>query len=112
MKTKILALGLICIFLSSFLIAQEKPKIEKNLKATTEDGRKVLLKTDGTWEFIKEEAKVDKPASITVYITKTGGKYHRSSCSYLRRSKIIISLKDACARGYTPCSRCNPPRCK
>jgi len=48
---------------------------------------------------------------ITVYITKTGKKYHRSSCSYLRRSKIPISLKDACARGFTPCSRCNPPRC-
>jgi len=111
MRTKILALGLICIFLSSFLIAQEKPKIKNNLKATTEDGRKVLLKTDGTWEFIKE-AKLDKPASITVYITRTGKKYHRGSCSYLRRSKIRISLKDACARGYTPCSRCNPPRCK
>ena len=112
MRTKILALGLICIFLTSFFIAQEKPKIKKNLKATTEDGRKVLLKTDGTWEFIKEEAKVDKPAIITVYITKTGGKYHRSSCSYLRRSKIPISLKDACGSGYTPCSRCKPPRCK
>jgi len=55
---------------------------------------------------------VTAQASITVYITKTGGKYHRSSCSYLRMSKIPISLKDACARGYTPCSRCNPPRCK
>jgi len=112
MRTKILVLGLICIFLSSSLIAQEKPKIKKNLKATTEDGRKVLLKTDGTWEFIKEEAKIDKPASITVYITKTGKKYHRGSCSYLRRSKIRISLKDACARGYTSCSRCSPPKCK
>lgn len=61
---------------------------------------------------------VEKPreakasASVTVYITKTGKKYHRGSCSYLRQSKISISLNDACARGYTPCSRCNPPRCK
>lgn len=44
--------------------------------------------------------------------TKIGKKYHRRSCSYLRRSKIPISLKEACERGYTPCSRCNPPRCK
>ena len=57
MRIKILALGLICIFLNSFFIAQEKPIIKKNLKATTEDGRKVLLKIDGTWEFIKEEPK-------------------------------------------------------
>lgn len=61
---------------------------------------------------VEEKKVADASASITVYITKTGSKYHRGSCSYLRRSKIPISLKDACARGYTPCSRCNPPKCK
>ena len=45
----------------------------------------------------------------TVYVTKTGGKYHRESCSYLRQSSIPINLRDAVERGYTPCSRCNPP---
>ena len=45
----------------------------------------------------------------TVYITKTGSKYHRESCSYLRKSSIPISLQDAISKGYTPCSRCNPP---
>jgi len=60
-----------------------------------------------------EKAKaIDSSASTTVYITRTGAKYHRGSCSYLRKSKIPISLKDACAQGYTPCSRCNPPRCR
>ncbi len=44
----------------------------------------------------------------TVYITNTGKKYHRDGCSYLK-SKIPISLSDAKAQGYTPCSRCNPP---
>jgi len=48
--------------------------------------------------------------SQTVYITKTGKKYHRDGCSYLRQSKIEVSLKDAKSRGYTPCSRCNPPK--
>lgn len=43
----------------------------------------------------------------TVYITRTGKKYHRDSCSYLRYSKIPISLTDA-KRGYSPCSVCNP----
>lgn len=61
---------------------------------------------------IEKPKAVDRSASITVYITRTGKKYHRGSCSYLRRSKIPISLKDAVARGYTPCSRCNPPRLK
>ena len=50
------------------------------------------------------------PISQTVYITNTGEKYHSSGCRYLSKSKIPISLSDAKARGYTPCSVCNPPR--
>src|SRR5712692_519380 len=42
----------------------------------------------------------------TVYITRTGKKYHGPNCSYLRQSKIPISLKEARKRGYTACSRC------
>ena len=44
--------------------------------------------------------------SQTVYITRTGSKYHRNGCQYLRQSQIAISLSDAKARGYTACSRC------
>ena len=47
---------------------------------------------------------------ITVYITKTGAKYHRSGCRYLSKSKISISLENAKEQGYSPCSVCNPPR--
>lgn len=49
-----------------------------------------------------------EPTSITVYVTKTGEKYHRDGCRYLSQSKIQISLKDAKARGYDPCSVCKP----
>ena len=48
-------------------------------------------------------------AEVTVYVTRTGKKYHKGSCSYLRKSKIPMKLKDAKAAGYTPCSRCSPP---
>ena len=61
---------------------------------------------------IQKPKAVDDSSRITVYITKTGSKFHRASCGYLRSSSIPISLKDACARGYTPCSRYNPPRFK
>ncbi|MGN6802353.1 MAG: hypothetical protein ACTHJN_10630 [Ginsengibacter sp.] len=47
--------------------------------------------------------------SQTVYITKTGKKYHVVTCRYLSRSPIPISLSDAIAEGYTPCSVCDPP---
>jgi micrococcal nuclease len=62
----------------------------------------------------KQEAKpqISTNDNVTVYITKTGAKYHSAGCQYLRRSSIPISLKDAVARGHTPCSRCNPPRLK
>lgn len=46
----------------------------------------------------------------TVYITKTGKKYHRAGCRYLSQSKIASSLKDAKANGYTACSVCKPPQ--
>ena len=45
---------------------------------------------------------------VIVYITDTGSKYHRSSCSYLIQSKIQIDESKAIRQGYTPCSRCNP----
>jgi hypothetical protein len=44
----------------------------------------------------------------TVYITKTGEKYHGVGCSYLGKDKIPISLSEAKAKGYTPCSKCHP----
>ena len=48
--------------------------------------------------------------SVTVYITKTGKKYHKAGCRHLKQSKISIKLKDAKANGYEPCKVCKPPR--
>lgn len=44
-----------------------------------------------------------------VYKTKTGKKYHTSSCSYLKKSAFKLTLQEAINSGLTPCSRCNPP---
>lgn len=52
----------------------------------------------------------DDDDEITVYITKTGEKYHLEECRYLSKSMIPISLNEAKSRGYTPCSVCNPPQ--
>lgn len=45
----------------------------------------------------------------TVYVTKTGEKYHSNGCQYLRKSQIAVSLQDAVNSGYDACSRCHPP---
>jgi biopolymer transport protein ExbD len=53
---------------------------------------------------------VEDPQTVTVYVTKTGKKYHSDGCRYLSNSKIAMTLKDAKAKGYTPCSVCRPPQ--
>ena len=50
---------------------------------------------------------LDSHAEI-VYITKTGSKYHRGTCGYLKKSKILIKKKDAIAQGYGACRKCKP----
>ena len=45
--------------------------------------------------------------SSTVYITKTGNKYHEAGCRYLRKSKIAISKSKAISQGYEACSVCH-----
>ena len=47
-----------------------------------------------------------KTSTETVYITKTGEKYHRNGCQYLRKSKIAIDKSKAIAQGYSACSKC------
>ncbi|MCL1803686.1 MAG: hypothetical protein FWG30_08640 [Eubacteriaceae bacterium] len=47
-------------------------------------------------------------SSKTVYITKTGAKYHLDGCQYLRLSQIEISKSDAIAQGYEACLVCKP----
>lgn len=46
--------------------------------------------------------------SQTVYITKTGEKYHIEACAYLKNSSIEIQLADAIDRGYQACKVCKP----
>ena len=42
----------------------------------------------------------------TVYVTKTGSKYHSYGCVYLKKSCIEKDLSVAESQGYTPCSKC------
>lgn len=44
----------------------------------------------------------------TVYITSTGDKYHQGYCRYLGKSSIAVSVSDAIAKGFKPCSDCSP----
>ena len=82
----------------------------------------VIIKTDGdTLEVVvqknqRETTSIQSRApplsqsEETVYITKTGSKYHKAGCRSLKKSCIPIGLKEAKERGYKACSVCGSPR--
>jgi len=43
-----------------------------------------------------------------VYVTKSGKKFHKSSCHYLKKSRIKTSRSKAVRSGYTACKVCKP----
>lgn len=55
-----------------------------------------------------EPVKKVQPVQEVVYITKSGSKYHKGSCHFLKKSKIKISKSEAKSAGYSPCSVCKP----
>lgn len=98
-------LGLIFLFFGvknepqfrlGFLLKLFKPNKLTNMKS------KILLLT------LLLTFSVVNVFSQTVYITKTGTKYHTDGCRYLSQSKIAIELSDAIAKGYGACSVCKP----
>ena len=46
--------------------------------------------------------------SDTVYVTKSGTKYHRAGCSSLHAGAIAMAHTEA-SKKYTPCTRCFAP---
>lgn len=110
------------IFLNAEIIKQgyghayvKYPFKDEYMQAFREYERQARENGRGLWgekqEVSKEDPgkKAQQQEAITVYITKTGSKYHRAGCRYLSKSCIPISLEEAVRRGYTPCSVCRPP---
>lgn len=94
---------------------------EQGTIVATSDGNTVTwnCSSSDTWQSGEVSgSSVDSPESAaaetiqaeTVHITNTGEKYHAAGCPYLKDSDIEIPLSEAKERGYTPCSRCNPPQ--
>lgn len=45
-------------------------------------------------------------ADQNFYRTKSGNKYHKADCSYLKNSRILVSVDEIISEGYEPCSKC------
>ena len=100
---------LLLLVFASFSIAQstDTTKVESAKKKRTRSTQQTTVATDSsqTTEPVKKakERQVDK----TVYVTRTGEKYHADGCRYLRKSSIAMKLSEA-KKVYSPCSVCNP----
>ena len=71
MKVKSVFLALLILFCVLSVQAEEQKKSSEvtTQTATTSDGRKVILKSDGTWEYYKEETPpAPKPAPVTAAV--------------------------------------------
>lgn len=88
---------------------------EANLKTwnsaeeALEEGRVPCKVCNPAASTVRQQVKQKATDDITVYITRTGKKYHRAGCRYLRRNMIPMKLSEARKR-YSPCSVCMPPR--
>jgi hypothetical protein len=81
MKTRILILILLMFAVALPGLAQKKAASGKDIVATTEDGRKVVLKADGTWQFV--QAPVIKAESGPVKIASWKGQGLKKTESFL-----------------------------
>ncbi len=55
-----------------------------------------------------KSASLPYSADTTVYVAKTGRKFHQKDCRYVRSGARPISREEALKLGYTPCSVCRP----
>jgi hypothetical protein len=55
-----------------------------------------------------ERSPLPYSAATTVYVSKTGRKFHRKNCRYVRGGARPMPRGDALKSGYSPCSVCNP----
>lgn len=53
-------------------------------------------------------ARIAETKNETVYITRTGKKFHRDGCRSLSQSRIPVKRSEARDRGYGACKVCRP----
>lgn len=100
-------------------LAAEKQRLADEQKAEEEAEAKKAAEAAAAQKAAQEKAattsssasSASKASSTTnpqtVYVTKTGKKYHNDGCSSLKKSKIAMSLSEAEAEGCTPCKNCH-----
>lgn len=79
------------------------------VKITTEPPTSApVVSSNNYGSSYNDSAVSDNSTASTVYIGKTGSKYHRQNCRTLKGNGSAISLSDAKSQGRTACKICKP----
>lgn len=82
---------------------------EAQAKAEAEAQAAAQAQAEAQQQQAQAAAQAQQNNDPTVYITNTGGKYHRAGCRFLKQSQIEKHLSEV--KGvYGPCGVCNPPQ--
>ncbi len=80
---------------------------------TTASTTQYMLPSDTTTVPVSEMTTVVVPSTIwsvdadpNFYRTKSGTKYHKAECSYVKKSRILVTVEEIINEGYEPCSKC------
>lgn len=67
----------------------------------------LLLPVSLAWSEVPGYA-ITQQQETTVYVTRTGEKYHKAGCRYLSKSQIKTTKKEAVKNRYGACKVCKP----
>jgi hypothetical protein len=99
-------LRLIWIILLALLTACSPQKSSTRTPSDTTGVQAVSSDTASETSASKEQKE------CTVYVTRTGKRYHQGWCRSLSQSKIPMTRTEAIQRGYTPCKLCGGSECE
>ena len=88
--------------IAEYMIPEETPAVNIVLTPTPQETKKTVQASQKTaLPSLQYEG-------ATVYVTKSGKKFHRDGCGSLSKSKIAMLYEEAAVDGYTPCGKCKP----
>jgi len=110
-KIKVIVTNDIFEVAAKIILLSEEKQVEDELKEIEITAKKAsqITQTDITSipEKFVSPIVTEENADEIVYVTKSGSKFHLSTCNYAKNASAI-SLSEAVSAGKTPCKVCNP----
>ncbi len=89
------------------------PSTQAYTQTTAEQSSDDFIISSGAVATVTESPATAVPSTIwsvdadqNFYRTESGTKYHKADCSYLKSSRILVTVDEIISEGYEPCSKC------